>query len=65
MNCFFWLVIGGRVKQAQPFDGFPPIDLGGEFIHGSDSIINKLAEENNWRVTPVSYFNIYFDFNLQ
>ena len=35
--------LGGRVKQVQPFKGFAPIDLGGEFIHGSDSIINRIA----------------------
>lgn len=44
---------GGRVKQVTPFKGFAPIDLGGEFIHGSDSIINRLAKENGWPVKPV------------
>ncbi|XP_015758903.1 PREDICTED: polyamine oxidase 3-like [Acropora digitifera] len=43
---------GGRVKQVTPFKGFAPIDLGGEFIHGSDSIINRLAKENGWPVKP-------------
>lgn len=42
------------MKQVQPFKGFAPIDLGGEFIHGSDSIINKTAKENGWVVQPVS-----------
>ena len=45
--------LGGRVKQVQPFKGFAPIDLGGEFIHGSDSIINRIAKENGWLVQPV------------
>jgi len=44
--------LGGRVKQVQPFKGFAPIDLGGEFIHGSDSIINRTAKENGWVVQP-------------
>ena len=44
---------GGRVKQVTPFKGFAPIDLGGEFIHGSDSVINRLAKENGWPVKPV------------
>ena len=42
------------MKQVQPFKGFAPIDLGGEFIHGSDSIINRTAKENGWVVQPVS-----------
>ena len=44
---------GGRIKQAQPFKGFAPVDLGGEFIHGSDSIITRIARENGWPVLPV------------
>ena len=44
---------GGRVKQAQPFNGFAPVDLGGEVIHGSDTIINRIAEENDWPLEPV------------
>ena len=47
------VTLGGRVKQVQPFKGFAPIDLGGEFIHGSDSIINRTAKENDWVVQPV------------
>ena len=42
------------MKQVQPFKGFAPIDLGGEFIHGSDSILNRTAKENGWVVKPVS-----------
>ena len=49
--------LGGRVKQVQPFEGFAPIDLGGEFIHGSDSIITRKAKENGWVVQPVRYIN--------
>ena len=47
---------GGRVKQVQPFKGFAPVDLGGEFIHGSDSIITRIAGENGWPVLPVRRF---------
>ena len=43
----------GRVKQAHPFKGFAPVDLGGEFIHGSDTIINRIAGENDWPLEPV------------
>ena len=46
--------VGGRVKQVQPFKGFPPIDLGGEFIHGSNTVVNKIAHDNGWVVLPVS-----------
>ena len=45
------------MKQVQPFEGFAPIDLGGEFIHGSDSIITRAAKENGWVVQPVRYIN--------
>jgi len=44
---------GGRVKQAQSFKGFAPVDLGGEAIHGSDTIINRIAGENDWPLEPV------------
>ncbi|XP_020618764.1 uncharacterized protein LOC110056595 [Orbicella faveolata] len=48
--------LGGRVKQVQPFKGFPPVDLGGEFIHGSNTVVNKIAHDNGWVVLPVSQF---------
>lgn len=48
--------LGGRVKQAKPFKGFAPIDVGGEFLHGSDSIINRIAKENGWPVQAVRRF---------
>jgi len=50
------LTLGGRVKQVQPFKGFPPFDLGGEFIHGSNTVVNKIAHDNGWVVLPVSQF---------
>ena len=40
--------IGGRVKQAHPFKGFAPVDLGGELIHGS-SWIRQHYKQNRWR----------------
>ena len=49
------------MKQVQPFKGFAPIDLGGEFIHGSDSIINRTAKEKGWVVQPVSLSCYYPD----
>ena len=36
------------MKQVQPFEGFAPIDLGGEFIHGSNTVVNKIACDNGW-----------------
>ncbi|KAJ7383974.1 hypothetical protein OS493_024664 [Desmophyllum pertusum] len=47
--------LGGRVKQVQPFKGFPPFDLGGEFIHGSNTAVNKIAHDNGWLVLPSSH----------
>ena len=41
------------MKQVQPFEGFAPIDLGGEFIHGSNTVVNKIACDNDWVVLPV------------
>lgn len=52
-SCF---TLGGRVKQVQPFKGFPPFDLGAEFIHGSNTVVNKIAHDNGWIVLPVSQF---------
>lgn len=49
--------LGGRVKQVQPFKGFGPFDLGGEFIHGSNTVVNKIAFDNGWQVLPVSTWN--------
>ena len=55
---------GGRVKQAQPFKGFAPVDLGGEFIHGSYSIITRIAGENGWPVLPVRRSFVLIQFSL-
>ena len=55
---------GGRVKQAQPFNGFAAVDLGGEFIHGSDSIITRIAGENGWPVLPVRRSFVLIEFSL-
>ena len=49
-------MLGGRVKQAQPFKGFGAFDLGGEFIHGSNTVVNKIVLDNGWKVLPVSVF---------
>lgn len=48
--------LGGRVKQVQPFKGFGPFDLGGEFIHGSNTVVNRIALDNGWLVLPVSKY---------
>ena len=54
----FWPTPGGRVKQVQPFKGFTPIDLGGEFIHGSNTVVNKIAHDNDWVVLSVSHLHL-------
>lgn len=46
------------MKQVQPFKGFSPVDLGGEFIHGSNTVVNKIAHDNGWVVLPVSQLYI-------
>jgi len=46
--------LGGRVKQAQPFKGFGAFDLGGEFIHGSNTVVNKIVLDNGWKVLPAA-----------
>eukprot|EP01111_Echinosteliopsis_oligospora_P015763 TRINITY_DN632_c0_g1_i1.p1 TRINITY_DN632_c0_g1~~TRINITY_DN632_c0_g1_i1.p1 ORF type:complete len:463 (+),score=118.47 TRINITY_DN632_c0_g1_i1:238-1626(+) len=40
--------IGGRTKQIT-FFSCHPLDIGGEFIHGQGTLLNKLAEEHGWR----------------
>ena len=40
--------------QAQPFKGFGYFDLAEEFIHGSNTVVNKLALDNDWLILPVS-----------
>ena len=52
----FIFTLGGRVKQVQPFKGFGPFDLGGEFIHGSNTVVNRIALDNGWLVLPVSKY---------
>ncbi|XP_032230018.2 LOW QUALITY PROTEIN: peroxisomal N(1)-acetyl-spermine/spermidine oxidase [Nematostella vectensis] len=42
--------LGGRVRTVKPFKGFPPVDLGADFIHGSENVIHDLAHENNWKI---------------
>ena len=46
------------MKQVQPFKGFGSFDLGGEFIHGSNTVVNRLALDNGWLVLPVSIFGV-------
>ena len=47
------------MKQVQPFKGFGAFDLGGEFIHGTNTVVNKIAFDNGWQVLPVSNNCIY------
>ena len=52
--------MGDRVKQAQPFKNFGSFDLGGEFIHGSNTLVNKLALNNGFLILPVSSIKNFF-----
>ena len=42
------VLLGGRVKQAKPFDGCHWLDLGGEFIHGEHTWAMRLAKKHGW-----------------
>jgi hypothetical protein len=39
--------VGGRVKQSSDFIPGCKIDLGAEFIHGDNSMVNEFADETN------------------
>lgn len=41
------------MKLSKPFEGWPPVDLGGELIHGCETITYQLAVKNNWETEMV------------
>lgn len=49
---FNLLPSGGRVYQAE-YDSLPPIDMGGEIIHGCNTRVHKMAVEFNWDIEMV------------
>ncbi|XP_028398475.1 polyamine oxidase 3-like isoform X2 [Dendronephthya gigantea] len=58
---------GGRVRQIENH-GFPPVDMGGEIIHGCYTKVYQLAEENKWDMEMLFDYEaenglewIYFD----
>ena len=53
------------MKQVQPFKGFGSFDVGGEFIHGFNTVVNKIAFDNGWQVLPVSIALIVAGFELR
>ena len=40
------------MKQIETND-WPPVDMGGEIIHGCNTIVYKLAKKQNWDVEMV------------
>eukprot|EP01114_Cavostelium_apophysatum_P017495 TRINITY_DN5212_c0_g1_i1.p1 TRINITY_DN5212_c0_g1~~TRINITY_DN5212_c0_g1_i1.p1 ORF type:complete len:504 (+),score=50.73 TRINITY_DN5212_c0_g1_i1:31-1512(+) len=39
---------GGRIRSLKGWSDWKILDLGAEFIHGKDSILNDLINENGW-----------------
>ena len=48
------------MKLAQSFKNFGSFDLGGEFIHGSNTVVNKLGLDNGWLILSVSSIKNFF-----
>ena len=44
------------MKQICPFKGFSYVDVGGEFIHGENTLIKNLADTKGWGYEKVSRF---------
>ncbi|XP_065184847.1 lysine-specific histone demethylase 2-like isoform X2 [Sycon ciliatum] len=40
--------VGGRVRVDHQWSDIGPIDMGGEFIHGENSILMTMAKEHDW-----------------
>eukprot|EP01133_Synstelium_polycarpum_P012041 gene12041-14084_t len=43
------LLVGGRARSDSTFTQWP-VELGGEMIHGQDTLYYQLAQENGWEV---------------
>jgi len=50
--------IGGRTRQDVDFTQWP-IELGGEMIHGGDTLYYQLAKENNWGLIEVFSMELF------
>lgn len=49
--------VGGRVCQDVGWGDWGPIDLGAEFVHGSNTTIYRLANDQGWPLTSCVYVN--------
>eukprot|EP00117_Sycon_ciliatum_P000219 scpid99559/ scgid2820/ Probable polyamine oxidase 4; Amine oxidase 2 len=45
--------VGGRVRVDHQWSDIGPIDMGGEFIHGENSILMTMAKEHDWETLAV------------
>jgi cytochrome b involved in lipid metabolism len=45
--------IGGRVRQVSDFVKGVHIDVGAEFLHGTNTLLTKFAEENNQPISEI------------
>jgi len=45
--------VGGRVSQSSSFAPGHLVELGAEFIHGTTTRLNGLAEKHNWELQPL------------
>ena len=53
--------VGGRVKQISDFIRGVDVDVGAEFLHGSNTLLTKFAEENN---QPISELFCWYELFL-
>eukprot|EP01112_Ceratiomyxa_fruticulosa_P018233 TRINITY_DN5798_c0_g1_i1.p1 TRINITY_DN5798_c0_g1~~TRINITY_DN5798_c0_g1_i1.p1 ORF type:complete len:456 (+),score=88.22 TRINITY_DN5798_c0_g1_i1:623-1990(+) len=45
-------IIGGRVRQNTDFT-YWRIDIGGELVHGGNTLLKKMCDLNGWKLIPV------------
>ncbi|EGG23218.1 putative amino oxidase [Cavenderia fasciculata] len=45
-------IVGGRTRQNTTFTQWP-VELGGEMIHGQDTLYYELAKQNGWEIFEV------------
>ncbi|KAM9995569.1 hypothetical protein ACTFIY_001767 [Dictyostelium cf. discoideum] len=51
-------IIGGRTRQDFNFTSYP-VELGGEMIHGGDTLYYRLAMENKWELFEVFSMDLF------
>ena len=52
-------VAGGRILVDHHWHDIDPVDMGGEFVHGEDSMPMKIAEEQGWKSHKVCWTMSY------